>query len=167
MKAAAQSTPTEVRAELERIVEEKDQELTRLKNALAWLSSVAPSIEAEKPERKATKKPGRKPKAERTPRKSKKASAAARPKTTTRRGAEDDDAPRARKGHVPKVGVEQSYCATLQERREKTGELKAEGYRRIGPGEPLTAGTYDVRPSGDEDDSCVVLWRAKAEVDGE
>lgn len=106
-------------------------------------------------------------KAERTPVKSKK-SPGGRPKATTRRAAEDDDAPRARKGHVPKVGVEQLYCPTLTDRRVKTGELKADGYRRIGPGEPLTAGTYDVRPSGDEDESCVVLWRAKpAGVDGE
>lgn len=105
--------------------------------------------------------PGRGTTQQRSPKKSKKSPA------TTRREPADDDAPRARKGHVPKKGVEQLYCATLPERQEKTGELKADGYRRIGPGEPLSAGTYDVRPSGEEDESCVVLWRAKAEVDGE
>lgn len=166
MKASAQSIPTtdDLRSSLQLVIDSKKHELAKLENALAWLDSPAPTAaaEEEKPQRQASKKPGRKPKAERTPKKSKKS-----PRTTTRREPADDDAPRARKGHVPKKGVEQLYCATLQERQAKTGELKADGYRRIGPGEPLTAGTYDVRPSGDEDESCVVLWRAKAEVDGE
>lgn len=88
-----------------------------------------------------------------------KAKATAKPAKAKKAAPADDDEPRARKGHMPKVGVQQLYCATLKERQAMTGKLKAEAYRRIGPGEPLAAGTYDVRPSGDEDDSCVVLWR--------
>lgn len=114
---------------------------------------IAHRSEAAKPKTTAKAKLLRAPKKEKAPAKAK----------ATKKAKVDDDEPRARKGHVPKVGVQQLYCASLKERQVCTGKLKAEAYRRIGPGEPLTAGTYDVRPSGDEDESCVVLWRAKAD----
>lgn len=114
---------------------------------------IAHRSEAAKPKSTAKAKLLRAPKKEKAPAKAK----------ATKKAKVDDDESIARRGHMPKVGVQQLYCATLRERQDATGKLKVDGYRRVGPGEPLTAGTYDVRPSGDEDNTCVVLWRVKAE----
>lgn len=81
--------------------------------------------------------------------------AAKRPKITS------DDQPIVRMGMVPKVGVQQHLCETLAERRAKVAELKSAGYSRVGLREKLVPGTFDVRPSGDGDESVVVLWREK------
>ena len=73
-----------------------------------------------------------------------------------------DDAPQSAKGRLPRKGVQQLYCEDEPTRKAKVSELKAEGYTRVSGGQPLTAKTYDVRPSGDGDQSSVVLWREAA-----
>jgi len=93
----------------------------------------------------------------------KRAAAARSPKksSTKRPRRIADDAPIVRKGKAPKVGVEQLLCETLADRQKKVKELKADGYKRVGPGERLTSGTFDVRPTGDDDNGVFILWRAK------
>lgn len=85
----------------------------------------------------------------------------AAPATTGKRKAPAiaDDEPVARKGKAPTVGVQSEYCATDAERRDKVAELKAAGFTRAGTGVRLGPGMFDVRPSGDEDGTSVVLWR--------
>jgi hypothetical protein len=171
---AAQAVPTndELREVLRRAIEQKDRELVALRNALEWLDQAAPAREEappqEKPERRRKrKKVERQAKKERAPKKSKAGKKAGKRGGATSKPAGDNDEPRSVKGKMPKKGVEQKYCATLAARQAALEELKQGGYQRVGPGAPLTAGTYDVRPTGDEDDSVVVLWREKAEVAGE
>lgn len=85
----------------------------------------------------------------------------AKAKASKRAAKVDDAEPIARKGRAPVTGVQQLYCADEKERREKVAALKADGYERAGMGVRLGAGMFDVRPSGDEDGTSVVLWREK------
>lgn len=158
MKTAAPTTAT-AREALAAAIEQKDQELTALKNALAWLNAADMPAGSAPVERQAASKPERKPKAERSPKKSKKATG---PKASRRAAAADDDVPIARKGKMPTKGVQQLYCETLADRQAQLAKLKAAGFQRVGPTDKIVPGTFDVRPSGDGDDSCVVLWRAQA-----
>lgn len=75
------------------------------------------------------------------------------------KAAPTDDTARSVKGRKPTKGVVQTYCATLKERSNELARLRGLGYTRVGLNQPLTAGTYDVRASGDPDDSSFVLYR--------
>lgn len=167
MKAGTPTTAT-AREALTAAIEQKDQELTALRNALAWLNTADMPAGSAPVERQATSQPARKPKAERSPKKSKKAKkATTRSKAPRRAAAADDEAPIARKGKIPTKGVQQLYCETLEDRKAQLAKLKAAGFSRVGPTDKIVPGTYDVRPSGDGDDSSVVLWRDQAGADGE
>lgn len=72
-----------------------------------------------------------------------------------------DADPIARKGPMPKVGVQQQLCETLAERQAKVRELQGTGYVRVGVHGRVLPGTFDVRPSGDGGESVFVLWREK------
>jgi hypothetical protein len=174
VRAAGQVVPTneELRAGIRLAIEQMDRELVAMRNALSWLDQAAPTAEEAPPEEKPVrrqkrKKAERQAKKGRAPKKSKAGAKPGRRGGASSKPAAADDEPRTVKGKMPKKGVEQKYCATLPERQAAIAELKDLGYTRVGPGAPLTAGTFDVRPTGDEDDSVVVLWREKAEVAGE
>lgn len=146
---------------LRRAIEKKEAEVEHLRSVLASIESlVSPA-----PARRVAKKPSRRvAKPARAPKKSKKSPPPQLKRKVTKAkkaAASDDFAPRTVKGQMPRVGVQQTYCATLKETQAAVGERKKLGYERVGPGVPLAAGTYDVRPTGDEDDSNVVLWREK------
>lgn len=128
-------------------------ECSRLETIIAAREGSAPGAE-ELPAKKASAPPAAvKERATKPPQKGKHKG----PRKLT--APASDDAPVARKGHVPRVGVQQAFCADDRERVAKVAALKAAGYRRCGPTERLTAGLFDVRPSGDGDGSSTVLWR--------
>ena len=166
MKAAAMTPTTDTaRTALVDAIAQKDHELTALRNALAWLDTAgkarAGSSAAESTA--SGSKSASKARATRSQTASKEA-----PSKKSARVSVTSDEPRARKGKIPTRGVQQLYCETLADRQEKLERLKAAGFQRVGPTEKLRPGTYDVRPSGDGDDSSVVLWRDQdAEVAGE
>ena len=133
----------------------REQEIRRCIATLREMTPV-PTAEVE-PKKRAAPKPRQetaKPKSAKPK--------SAKPKTAKAKAAPTDDAPQSAKGRLPRKGVQQLYCEDEPTRKAKVSELKAEGYTRVSGGQPLTAKTYDVRPSGDGDQSSVVLWREAA-----
>lgn len=141
-----QLTTSAIIDQLEQKADTLDGQAQEIRNCIATLRRMEAQPAAKAEPRKAAKtgKPAKATK-----------SAKLKPPTS-------DDAPRTVKGKMPRVGVQQLYCEDESARRAKVNELKAAGYRRVGPGLPITPEAYDVRTSGDGDTSSVVLWREPA-----